>query len=90
MNTMFLKTSKGIINRNLISYIGFSSDRKQIEVSIIGGFSLRFQGDEALMIMQSLTPCFSTGHSDRYEQFIAQASFDATQAEELKAQLLEN
>ena len=90
MNNMFLKTSKGIINRNLIVYVGFYQGSKHIEVSLIGGFSFRFQGDEALMVIQALTPCFSTGHSSSYEKFIAQACYDAAQAEELKAQLLEN
>jgi hypothetical protein len=89
-NNMFLKTSKGIINRNLIVYVGFYNGSKHIEVSLIGGFSFRFQGDEALMIMQALTPCFSAGHSSNYEQFIHQACSDAEQANELKAMLLEN
>lgn len=77
----FIRTSKGIINRNLISYVGFFKGNDQIEVSVHGGFSFRFQGEEALMILQCLVPSSVVTNSDEiYKEFIRQQCKDiATQ-----------
>jgi len=77
----FIRTSKGIINRNLISYVGFFKGNDQIEVSVHGGFSFRFQGEEALMILQCLVPSVTVGSNGLYEEFIANQCKDIASKE---------
>jgi len=77
----FIRTSKGIINKNLISYVGFYKRSNQIEVSIQGGFSFRFEGEEALMILQCLVPSVTVGSNGVYEDFIANQCKDIASKE---------
>ena len=77
----FIRTSKGIINKNLISYVGFYKRSNQIEVSIQGGFSFRFEGEEAVMILQCLVPSVTVGGNEIYKSFIASQCKDIASKE---------
>ena len=81
----FIRTSKGILNKHLISYVGFYKRSNQIEVSIMGGFSFRFEGEEALMILQCLVPSVTVGSNGIYEEFIAQQCKDIASQEKAES-----
>lgn len=70
MKPLFIRTSKGIINRNLIVFCGFYKNSRHIHLNLIGGFSFRFEGDEALQLLQVLNPSVVIGDSEAFNDFV--------------------
>lgn len=76
MKPLFIRTSKGILNRNLIVFCGFYKNSRQIHLNLIGGFSFRFEGDEALQLLQMLNPSVAIGKSKELNDFIKDTCSD--------------
>ena len=87
-NPLFIRTSQGIINRDLIVFCGFYKNSKQIHINLVGGFSLRFEGDEGLKLLQMLTPSVVVGKSDALHDLVKDICSDP-ENEVLAHELLE-